>query len=128
MLTPFARARGWLGENNSLIGEIGVGACRLSVAAEGHDQSKNSLTDTRSALLPLMFAGGGYGYRGDGGFRLAILIGYMQIKNAADPSVVTTTGVFSQADRDSTRKSLDKVTDVLAQSRAYVELDLGWSF
>lgn len=126
--TPLVRARLWPFERHNLIAEVGAAAMIYELRADGSDQAGNSIHYVRGATSPLLFAGGGYGLRTDAGFRLAVLMGWMQYLGGAGESTVTTTGAFDAGDRASMKQSLDKTTDGLVEARPYVELSAGWMF
>lgn len=126
--TPLVRARLWPMERHNLIAEVGAAAMIYDLQADGSDLAGNSIHYKRGATSPLLFAGGGYGLRTDAGFRLAVLMGWMQYLGGAGESTVTTTGAFDAGDRASMKQTFDDSTDRLVEARPYVELSAGWMF
>lgn len=126
--TPLIRARLWPFARHNVIAEVGAAAMIYELQADGSDPAGNSILYKRGATSPLLFAGGGYGLRTDAGFRLAVLMGWMQYLGGAGDSTVTTTGSFDASDRASMKQTFDDSTDRLVEARPYVELSAGWMF
>ena len=129
LLTPFFRGRFWIGRRHAPVAEIGVAATKYKVTGNGTsttaDATLNYLPET---TVPMVFAGGGYGFRTDVGFRVTAMIGWMQYFGATSKSSVTTQGQFDAADREQLTASLDKISDALHQPRPYLEITCGWVF
>ncbi len=126
--TPFVRGRLWPMRRHNVIAEAGFAAMYYNLQADGSDTFGNSIHYNRSSTVPLAFAGAGYGYRTDVGFRLAVLMGWMQYLGSAGGSTVSTTGAFSAQDRADMQKQFDTTTNRMTESRPYVELSAGWVF
>lgn len=126
--TPFVRGRVWpLRRHNFIVeggGALSIYRFSATAAADAH----NSMSYSRSATLPIAFAGAGYGFRAGSGFRFSAVVGYMAYFGAADDSSVSSTGVPSAADPAQARAELDKATDSFATSQPYAEVALGWMF
>ncbi|MSQ84708.1 MAG: hypothetical protein EXR77_17860 [Myxococcales bacterium] len=129
LLTPFFRGRFWIGRRHAPVAEIGVAATMYKVSGHGNDTSNAATLDyTRETTVPMVFVGGGYGFRTDIGFRVTTMIGWMQYFGAASKSSVTTQGAFDAAGREQIKAALDKNSDELHQPSPYLEFACGWVF
>lgn len=126
--TPFVRGRVWPLRRHNFIVEGGAALSIYSFSATAAADTHNSMSYSRSATLPIAFAGAGYGFRTHAGFRFSAVAGYMAYFGAADDSSVTSTGIPSAADRAQARAELDKATDAFTTSQPYAEIALGWMF
>jgi hypothetical protein len=128
LIPVLARGRFWFHERHSLLLDLGAGINPTSLSASGSDSTGNSIDYKRSGTPVLTTVGLGYGFRTEGGFRLALLGGALIHVNKLGDSTVSTTGAFSTSDRAAIKADLDDVSNNLTKVRAYIELDLGAVF
>lgn len=126
--TILGRARFWLFRHHSLIFDGGLGVAAYNVSMDGSDAFGNALTYRRSGSPLLATAGIGYGYRSDGSFRIAVLVGGMVHSGKLASSTLTTSGAFTAADANSLQASSDSTLDELTDPGAYVEVSFGFLF
>ncbi|MBM4344325.1 MAG: hypothetical protein FJ100_13225 [Deltaproteobacteria bacterium] len=133
LMTGFFRGRGWLGGRHGALFEVGGGLTKSSLTADGTASSASGITTAtlhyeRQGSIPMAFFGGGYGFRTDVGFRVTVLMGWIQFVGAQSNSLVTTTGAFDEADRADMKRQFDAASDDLHKSRPYLERSIGWYF
>lgn len=126
--TFLARARVWTSARHAFLIDGGIGATSYKVSADGKDILANTISYTRDGTMPLANLGVGYGFRTQAGFRLAILIGPMFHLGSLKGSSVSTTGAFTESDRNTLKTNLDTITNDLAKPRGYLDFSLGWMF
>lgn len=126
--TFMLRGRFWLQERHSLVVEVGAGFTSYSISATGSDNLGNSLAYARSGSPPIGTLGLAYGFRTNGGFRLTVGGGAMFHGSTLGASTISSTGSFSQSDRDTLRTSIDSTVDNLTKTRAYLDLSIGFLF
>lgn len=128
VINIMARAKVWFFGRHSLIADPGVGISRYQVKADGSNTVGDSLKYERAGSPIVGHLGLGYGFRADNGFRFTASLGALYHFGQVGNSTVTTTGSFSQADRDKMKLQLDEIVDDLAKPRPYLELSVGWLF
>lgn len=133
LMTGFMRGRAWLGRRHVALFEFGAGLTKSQLTADGSGKSQSGVTTAtlhyeRQGSVPLAFFGGGYGFRTDVGFRVTVLLGWLQFVGAQSNSLVTTTGGFDEADRADMKRKLDAASDDLHKPRPYLEGSVGWYF
>lgn len=128
-LTAFTfrgNVRFWLFDHHSLIFDLGTGITSYNLSVTGSDNAGNSIDYSRKGSPLFVFGGLGYGYRSQGSFRIAALVGGVVYLQSLNDSSVTTTGAFSPADQASIKSSLDSTA--ITSPHAYVELSIGFLF
>ncbi len=121
------RARFWLLRRHSPILDLGLGLVRYD--ASGSESSLDGQLDyKRTGSVPFAFAGAGYGFRSDGAFRFAVLVGAVAQPGSLDPSDVTTSVGYSVIDRAALRGAMDDSTDSLLKPRPWLEASFGWLY
>ncbi len=127
VLTLPARARFWLMPRHSLIFDAGLGLARYGF--EGDERAPDyTLHYERTGTLPLLFAGAGYGFRSNGSFRLALLLGAAVQVGELDRSYLRVTGSAPAASALATQRELDSIFDAALEPQPYLEASFGWLF
>lgn len=130
---PFVRARGWLGRRHAALFELGGGLGQYEVTRLGSGKNTSgtstaSITYNWRASSPMALFGGGYGFRTDIGFRVTVVLGWLQFLSASSSSTLVTTGAFTAADRAEMKADLDNDSSSLHKSRPYMEGSISWYF
>ena len=130
--TAMARARIWPMERHSVVVDTGFGITSYSMSASGHGTQASNFGDTldyrRKGTPGLANIGVGYGYRSNSEFRIAVILGALVHTNKLNSGTVTSSGSFTELDRENLRTQLDDTSDKLTQVRAYFEVSIGFLF
>lgn len=129
-LTVPLRARFWPFLVHSPIADLGIGLTHYRISAEAQDGAGNTFDYERNTTPFIAHLGLGYGYRpngGDGGFRLAVIVGLLAHLSELKGSGVDAPG-FAAAQAAALKQALDDETDDLKKLEPYAELSLGWLF
>lgn len=122
-----ARARLWMLRRHSPIIDLGLGLVRYESSVSG-DDVQGRLDYKRTGTVPMVFAGAGYGYRSEGAFRLALLLGVAAQPGSLDPSDVSTSPGYDPGQRDRIQRELDGVFDTALEPRPWFEASFGWLY
>jgi hypothetical protein len=130
--TGMARARIWPMERHSVVVDTGFGITNYSMSANGRGTQPSNLSDSidyrRKGSPGLANIGVGYGYRSNSEFRIAVILGALVHTNKLKSGTVTSSGTFTEFDRENLRTQLDDTSDKLTQVRAYLEVSIGFLF
>lgn len=120
------RGRLWPMGRHNVVAEVGARLNHHGYDLDEQDAAGNSFHYHRAVTGPTVFTGGGYGLRGDRGFRLTVVVGYEQFLGSLPPAAVTTTGAYKDA--ESAGELHNRVTASWAALKVYTEFSIGWMF
>lgn len=119
------RARIWLMRTHSLLAELGGVYAMYDISGEeGNNGAPFSYERSGGVFGGL--AGVGYGYRSDGPFRLAILVGGLLQFGSLDDSTANADPAIPAAQAAALQAEMDNTTDGLLDLEPYVEASFGF--
>lgn len=125
------RARIWLMDRHSLIGDVGLGLARYFISADLSDSAGQTAEYSRNSWNLHGHLGVGYGFRPNGaqaGPRLGIVVGgLVTFDDLADSSVDAPAG-FNAVEGAALQAGLDDDSDDLLDVEPYAEVSFGWLF
>lgn len=123
MIAPRARMR--FGERHAFVLDGTLGFVRHSVSMDASDFT-GTFAYTKSGAVPFAAAGAGYGFRSDGAFRLAVMLGVSSALGSLPTGEAA--GTMSPADVEALRVVCEDGFAPLNKAHAYAEVSFGWLF
>ena len=119
------RARLWLGGRHAFVIDSALGAVHHSVSMSATEPN-GDFAYTKEGTVPFAAAGIGYGFRSDGAFRLAAILGVSSTISSIRSGDAT--GSLPAAEVANLRAICEDGFAPLSKAHPYGELSLGWLF